>query len=68
MKDFEENHLAHSAVIGGLTALVLNRNGSDNRNSIVAGSIVSALSYWYMRKYGHGLPRTSEPVVYSAVM
>ena len=71
MINFKDNHLTHSAIAGGLLALILNRNGTSTRNSAILGGTLTTIAYLYMKKYGHNLPFSSPDknfTTYSAVM
>ena len=67
LEEFEENHFAHSALLGGGVAFLLSRRGAtSSRNSLIAGGLVGTVAYLYMKKFGHGLPSSkSHDVDYS---
>lgn len=52
MEGFKNNHLLHAGIIGVLGSYVM-PNSIPKPVSIIG---IGGASYWYMKKYGHGLP------------
>lgn len=55
----QDPHFYHSLGIGASTALITRYYAPESNRSFLYGGVATAIAYWYMVTWGHGLPPTT---------